>query len=47
MKREKDMILEDEPPRSDGVQYTTGEEHGATTISSRKNKAVGPSGNEA
>jgi len=26
MKRQKDMTPEDEPPRSVGVQYTTGEE---------------------
>ena len=25
MKRQKDMTLKDEPPRSVGVQYTTGE----------------------
>ena len=24
MKRQKDMTLEDEPPRSEGVQYATG-----------------------
>ena len=34
MKRQKDMILVDEPPRSEGVQYAIGE--------SRKNEAVGP-----
>ena len=26
MKRQKDMTLEDEPLRSEGVQYATGEE---------------------
>ena len=26
MKRQKDMTLEDEPPRSVGIQYDTGEE---------------------
>ena len=34
MKKQKDMILEDEPPRSVGVQYVTGEEW---KNSSRKN----------
>ena len=34
MKRQRDMILVDEPPRSEGVQYATG--------GSRKNEAVGP-----
>ena len=29
------------PPRSEGVQYATGEEQRAITISSRKNEAVG------
>ena len=31
----------DEPPRSESVQYTTGEEQRAITNSSRKNEAVG------
>ena len=26
MKRQKDTTLEDEPPRSEGVQYATGEQ---------------------
>ena len=41
IKREKDMTLKDEPPRSEGVQYATGEEQRTTTHSSRKNEAVG------
>ena len=32
----------DEPPRSESVQYTTGEEQRAITNSSRKNEAAGP-----
>ena len=42
MKRQKDMTREDKPPRSKGVQYTTGEEWSAITNSSRKNEAAGP-----
>ena len=29
IERQKDMMPEDEPPRSEGVQYTTGEEQRA------------------
>ena len=39
MKRHRDMKLEDEPPRSVGVQYTTEEEQ---RNSSRKNKEAEP-----
>ena len=42
MKRQKDKTLEDEPLRSEGVQYATGEEQRAITNSSRKNEASGP-----
>ena len=42
MKRQKCMTLEDEPPRSEGVQYATGEEQRAVTNSSRKNEEAGP-----
>ena len=42
MKRQKDMTLEDKPPRSEGVQFATGEEQGAITNSSRKNEVAGP-----
>ena len=38
-KRQKDMTLKDEPPRSVGVQYATGEEQ---RNSSRKNKETEP-----
>ena len=38
------MTLEDECPRSEGVQYATGEQQRAVTNSSRKNKAAGPYG---
>ena len=39
MKRQKDMTLEDKLPRSEGVQYATGEEW---RNSSRKNEEVKP-----
>ena len=42
MKRQKDMTPEDEPSRSEGVQYATGEEHRAMTNSSRKNEVAEP-----
>ena len=38
MKRKKDMTPEDEPHRSEGIQYATGEEQKAITNSSRKKK---------
>ena len=47
MERQKDMTPEDEPHRLVGVQYATGEEQRAITNCSTKNKAVGPSGNDA
>ena len=37
VKRQKDMTLKDEPPRSGAVQQATGEEWRAITNSSRKN----------
>ena len=39
MKKQKDMTLEDEPPRSIGVQYAIGQEWRKT---SRKNEEAGP-----
>ena len=42
MKRQKDMILEDEFTGSKGVQYATGEEQRAITNRSEKNEADGP-----
>ena len=42
MKRQKDMTLEDELPRLEGVQYTTEEEQRAITNSSRNNEVAGP-----
>ena len=41
-KRQKAMTLEDEPLRSEGVQYATGEEWRAITNSSSKNEVTGP-----
>ena len=43
MKRQKDMILEDEPPRSIDIQYATGEEQ---RNSSRTMKKLGQSKND-
>ena len=42
MKMQKDMEPEDKPPRSEGVQYSTEEEHRAITNSSRKKEVAGP-----
>ena len=41
MKRQKDMILEDEFTGSKGVQYATGQEQRAITNNSRKNEEAG------
>ena len=46
MKRQKDMTLEDDPPREEGVQYATGEEQSVITNSSRKIEVVGPKRNQ-
>ena len=42
MKWQKDMTLEDEVPRFEGVQYATGEKWRAITNSSSKNEVAGP-----
>ena len=42
IKRQKYMTPEGEPPRSEGVQYATGEEQRAITNSSRKNETARP-----
>ena len=43
MRKNKGMTsLEDEPLRSEGVGYATGEEQRAVTNSSRKSEAAGP-----
>ena len=42
MKRQKYMILEDESPKSEGVQYATGESWRVVTNSQRKNEVAGP-----
>ena len=42
IKRQKDMTLEDRAPRSESVQFVTGEEQRAVTNSSRKNEVAGP-----
>ena len=41
VKGQKDMAPEDEPPRSEGVQYATGEEQRTTTNSFRRNEVAG------
>ena len=41
-KRHKDMTLEDEPLRLEGVQYTVGEDQTAITNNFRKNEAAWP-----
>ena len=41
MKRQKDIALEDEAPRLEGVQYATGEEQRGITNCSRKNEVAG------
>ena len=41
-KKQEDMTLKYERPRSEGVQYATGEEQRTTTNSLRKNEAAGP-----
>ena len=38
IKRQKDMTPEDEPPKSEGVRYATGEEWRAITNGSKKNE---------
>ena len=45
IKRQKDMTLKEEPPRSEGVQYATGEEWRTTTTITKKNEVAGPKGN--
>ena len=42
MKRQNDMTLEDETPRTKHVQHVTGEEQRAINNSSRKNEVAGP-----
>ena len=42
IEREKDMTPKHETPRSEGVQYATGEEWRTTTDSPRKNEAAEP-----
>ena len=42
MKRQKDMTLQNESPRSEGVQYATGVKWRAIMNSSRKNEVTGP-----
>ena len=43
MKRQKDMVPEDDPFRLEGVQYATGEQW-RTITNSRKNKMAEPMG---
>ena len=41
MKRQKDMTLKDELPRSEGVQYATGEERREIKIDPERMKQLG------
>ena len=43
----KKMIPEDEPPRSEGVQYATGKSGGQLLIAPERKKWLGQSGNDA
>ena len=45
MKRQKDMTLEDEHPRSEDVQYAPGEHRRTITNNSRKNEVAVPKWN--
>ena len=47
LKRLKDRMLEDELPRSEGVQYATGEERRTISNSYGKNERRGQSQNDA
>ena len=42
MKKQKDITLENEPPRLEGIQYATGEKWRATANSSGRNKEAEP-----
>ena len=42
IKGQKDLTLKDESPRSEDVQYATGEEQRTTINSPRKNEVAGP-----
>ena len=46
IKRQKDMTLKDESPRSEGVQHATREEWRTTTNISRKNEVAGSTWNQ-
>ena len=41
MQMQKDMTLEDEPPRSEGLQYATGEEWSTITPERMKRTSLG------
>ena len=47
IKGQKDMTPKNESPRSEGVQYATGEEWKRTTNSPERMKQWGQSGNDA
>ena len=42
MKKQKDTTLKDEPPRSEGIKYATGEQRRAITNGSRRNEEAEP-----
>ena len=47
MRKQKDMTPEDEPPRSEGVQYATGESGGQLLIAPKRMKWLGQRSNDA
>ena len=47
MKRQKDMTLQDEPPRLEGVRYATGKSRGQLLIAPERMEWPGQSGNDA
>jgi len=47
MKMQKDTTLEDEPPRSEGVQYANGEDRGQLQIAPERMKWLGQSRDDA
>lgn len=46
MNRQKYMTQEDEPPNSEGIQYSTGEKQREIVNSSKKDEANGQSRND-
>ena len=47
VKGQKDLTLQDESPRSEGVPYATGKSRGQLLIAPERMKQLGQSGNDA